>query len=415
LIEELRMQRVVVKFGGTSLMNAERVLLAARAVEREFKRGAQIAVVVSAMGHATDELINIARSSTMGRISARELDDIMSMGERTSARIFAATLRSLGVNAISLDPTSENWPIITDSNFGNAEVMVEETKKKIEDEVAPLLERGIVPVVCGFLGKDRLGNTTTTGRGGSDITGFLLGNYLKADEEVIVTDVEGVMSADPNQMKGARLLKEISAEELRDLAKYGARVMHPQAMDFKNPNINAKVIHYKWGDLSARGTVITGPKGDEMKVKIHEKPLSMLTIVGESLQRVPGILVKTVQPLSRREINVFGVSIGPRSFSIYVEEGKSRRALEVLHQVVLKDKLMKSVTSEHHLALLTAESKKFVDTPGMVAGLTSSLATEGVNIVEILSSRASISFLVNWSKREKASKILRKTMQRVGA
>ncbi|MEM2907652.1 MAG: aspartate kinase [Candidatus Hadarchaeales archaeon] len=409
------MRRIVVKFGGMSVGDGERVRLAARSVVRERERGAQVAVVVSAMGHATDELLEAARSSTGGKISPAELDDILAMGERTSARIFASALRSLGADARCIDPAHEEWPVVTDSSFGNARVDLPETRRRVRRFILPLLEEGAVPVICGFLGKDAEGRITTLGRGGSDITAFLIGACLDADEVILVKDVEGVMSGDPSAVKGARLLESISVEEMRDLARYGARVLHPRALDYKDPKINAKVIHFRHGDLSARGTVITGPRGGSMGVSLYEKPLAMLTVVGEEMQSTPGVLRRAVEPLSKQNINIFGVSIGPRSFSLYVNKREAKRAIELLHRVVVKNKVMKSVTSEEDIAMIIAESEKFIETPGVIAKLTEPLAKEGINIIEIFSSRASITFFVNWADGERAVKLLEQAMREVGS
>lgn len=409
------MKRVVVKFGGASIGSGELVLKAASSVYEEFKRGAQVVVVASAMGDATDELINAARTSTRGKISAREMDDIMAMGERTSVRIFAASLSSLGARAKYVDPSSEEWPVITDSSFGGARVDLEETKRKVKEKLQPMLEKGVIPVVCGFLGKDKQGNITTLGRGGSDITALLLASCLGANEVVFVKDVEGILSGDPSKVRGTQLIEEISAEEMRNLAAYGAKVLHPRALNYKDPSVNAKVIHFRHGNLSARGTWITGPRGEWMGVRLHEEPLAMLTVVGERLQEVPGILARVTAPLSEARINILGVSIGPRSFSLYVAKRDSQRALEILHGIVAKHELMKSVTSEDDVAMLVTESEKFIETPGMIAQLTKPLAQERINIIEIFSSKASITFFVGWADRERALEILKQKMKEVGA
>ncbi len=409
------MRRIVVKFGGTSLGTGERIRLAARSVEREYRKGTQVVVTVSAMGHTTDELLEVARKASGGRITAKELDDILAMGERTSARLFASALRSLGVEARALDPGMKEWPIITDSRFSRARVDERRTEERIRRYLEPMLRRGVVPVVCGFLGRNLRGEVTTLGRGGSDTTAFILGKYLRASEVIIVTDVEGVMTADVNVFGDARLLESLSAAELRELGRFGARVMHPAAMNYKPPWMDAKVIHYRHGNLSARGTRITGgiSEGGRMEVTLHEKPIGMVTVVGEEMQRTPGVLVQALSPLSREGINVLAVSIGPRSFSLYVWEKDLRRATELVHGVVKKSRVMKAVTEEGGLAMISVESEKFLDTPGMIARLTSPLGRAGINIVEILSSRASISFFFRWEDRERAMEILRKVGENV--
>lgn len=408
------MRIMAVKFGGTSVGNSRRVRLAAGSVYREIKKGNRVVVVVSAMGHTTDALIKTARKM-IGDVSPGEMDYIMALGERASARIFAAALRELGAEAVAIDPFDSRWPVVTDSNHGMANIDLAGTTRRFKRHISPLLKKKITPVICGFLGMDGRGKVTTIGRGGSDITGFLAGKCLGADEVIIVTDVGGVMTADPNLIVGAQVLKKITVEEMRDLARFGAQVMHPRAMAYKDPKIDAKVLHFRRGDLSSGGTTIVGPREAEfVGVKLYGKPLAMLTVVGEAMQTTPGILAKTTTPLSGAGINIFGVSIGPRSFSVYVAEDDTRKAIELLHRVVVRQGHMKSVTGQGQLAMIVAESEKFIYTPGAIAKLTLPLAKEKINIVEILSSRASISFFVNWEDRLEAARLFKRVMKEMG-
>lgn len=407
------MKRIVVKFGGTSVGNLNRVRKDAEAVYREFKKGNQIAVVVSAMGHTTDALIDAAKK-ILGNVSNKEMDFIMALGERSSASIFSAALRSLGAKSRAVDPSEVEWPVITDSNHRAANIDLQETTRRVRKYIEPMIECGTIPVICGFLGRDRKGDITTIGRGGSDITGFLIGKCLDADEVVIVTDVDGVMTADPNSISRAKVLQKVTVEEMRDLARFGAQVMHPRAMAYKDPHIDAKVINFAKYNLSAPGTTITGPSEEEfVGVKLQDEPLAMLTVVGEEMQTTPGVLVKTSTPVSRAGINIFGVSIGPRSFSLYVAERDVDRATKLIHDVIIKTKKMKSITAQKGLAMVIAESERFIYTPGVIAKLTMPLSQSGINIVEILSSRASISFFVDWEDRKKALSLFEKTMKEI--
>jgi aspartate kinase len=407
------MKTIAVKFGGTSVGNMRRVRLAARSVYKEFKKGSRVIVVVSAMGHTTDSLIKAAKTIFV-EVNPEEMDYIMAMGERNSAKIFAAALKEQGAEAVAIDPLDKRWPVVTDSNHRMANVDLDETTRRMKKYIAPLLKKRIIPVICGFLGIDRKSKITTIGRGGSDITGFLMGKCLNADEVVIVTDVRGVMTADPNKIKSAKVLKTITVEEMRDLARFGAQVMHPRAMAYKDPKIKARVVHFKYGNLSIPGTTIVGPKEEEfVGIKLYNRPLAMLTIVGEEMQTTPGVLAKVSMPLSKNGVNIFGVSIGPRSFSLYVTEQDTKKAIQLIHNIITTNKLMKSVTSETGLALITAESERFIYTPGVIAKLTEPLAKENINIIEILSSRTSISFFVNWDDRDYAVKLFKQAMKEI--
>ncbi|MDW8023843.1 MAG: aspartate kinase, partial [Nitrososphaerota archaeon] len=220
-------QRVVVKFGGAELRCGESFRQAAEMVKAAcFK---EVVVVVSAMEKTTDNLINHVR--LIGKIGDADYADIVSMGERISARMFSSTLKAAGLTSTYFDPQSPNWPIITDSNFLEAEPDLEETKRRVKAYIEPLLG-SCVPVVCGFVGRDKGERVTLLGRGGSDITATLLGNCLNADEVILVKNTEGVLSADPSLVPNAKPLREISVEEMFSLAQGGAKIVHPKALKY---------------------------------------------------------------------------------------------------------------------------------------------------------------------------------------
>ena len=239
---------VVAKFGGTSIGNGDRIKKAAQSVVKEYMKGRKMVVVVSAINKTTDDILQVVEGAIGESITEKQMADVVSMGEITSVRVFASTIESLGVKSEYLDPHMDNWPIITDSNYLNASIDFKETEK-MSQGLQELLDQGIIPVVCGFLGKDKERNVTTLGRGGSDITAFLLGHCLKAEEVIIVTDVGGVMSTDPNKLTSAKKLDKISVEEMRDLATHGAQVLHPHALRYKDPKINAKIIGFELGSV----------------------------------------------------------------------------------------------------------------------------------------------------------------------
>ena len=180
-----------------ALADHERLLKAVIAVVNEAKKGTRVAVVVSAMGKTTDVLMTTAKNTSNGKLEKKDLDDILSMGERTSIRIFSAALKNNGAESCYFDPIDSNWPIITDSAFQNANPILKDCEKNIRECILPIMEKGVIPVVAGFLGKTKDGKITTLGRGGSDTTAFILAEALGADEIVLVTDADGIMSGDP--------------------------------------------------------------------------------------------------------------------------------------------------------------------------------------------------------------------------
>lgn len=294
------MDLIVAKFGGTSVGDGSRIKKAAQSVVNEYMKGNQVVVIVSAVNKTTDDLIGLSNEAIGDGLTDKQKAEIMAMGELTSARVFSATIESLGVKSAFIDPYNDLWPIATDSNSLEAKIDFNTTNKKMLG-IENLVNQGIIPVICGFLGKGPSGEITTLGRGGSDISAFLIGHCLNANEVVIVTDVDGVMSTDPNKIEEAELLEEITVEEMRDLATHGAQVLHPHALKYKDPLISAKIINFAHGDLNAKGTRITGPfEGDILKsVSLYKEPISLIVLVGEAMLKKVGLLASLTNCLAK--------------------------------------------------------------------------------------------------------------------
>jgi len=406
------MELIVAKFGGTSIGNGRRIKKAARSVVKEYMKGRKVVVVVSAINKTTDELLQIVDEAMEDAVTEKQLAEIVSMGEMTSVRIFSSAIEALGVKSEYIDPFMDEWPIITDSNLLNAKVDFEATEEKSR-ELLKLLDQGIIPVVCGFLGRDPNGYITTLGRGGSDITAFLLGHCLKADEVIIVTDVGGVMSTDPNKLQGAKKLDKISVEEMRDLATHGAQVLHPHALKYKDPDIKAKIIGFEHGDLSAPGTEIIGPSKNKMvkTTTLNPDPISVVAVVGEKILNKPGILARLTSRLAENSINIIGISTGQNSVTIFVDKKDADEAHRLLHDVVIADDYLSSLSLGRDIAMITISSPDFIDTPGIISEITKPLRDNDLNIVEISSSQTSVVIFVDWNDGKKAYELVRGVLE----
>ena len=406
------MDLIVAKFGGTSVGDGSRIKKAAQSVVNEYMKGNQIVVVVSAVNKTTDELIVLSDQAVGASLTDKQKAEIMAMGELTSVRLFSATIESLGVKSEYIDPYHELWPIVTDSNSLEATIDFNTTTKKVEG-IKNLVNQGIIPVVCGFLGQGPSGEVTTLGRGGSDVTAFLLGHCLDATEVVIVTDVEGVMSTDPNKIEEAQLLDEISVEEMRDLATHGAQVLHPHALKYKDPSISAKIINFAHGDLSSKGTRIVGPfEGDMSKcVTMYKNPISLIAIVGEAMLKKTGLIATLSGSLADSEINIFGISAGQNSITTFVDKSDSNKAYHLLHQVVVETDVLSSLSLGRDTAMITFVSPDIIDTPGIISDITEPLRKNEINIVEIISSQTAIVLFVNWEDGEKARELIKEVLE----
>jgi len=405
--------RIVVKFGGTSIQNPERINEAVQSIVKKINEGIEILVVVSAMGDTTDRLISLLSDSTKSSFEQKDYADFISFGERMSAQLFTSSLKANGMKAVAFDPSKEEFPIITDSDYLEAGILSEQSKKQSRQYIEPLLEQQIIPVVCGFLGRNNQdGQITSLGRGGSDVTAFALANFIHADEVIIVTDALGVSSADPRIIKKVETLPRISVEEMGILAEGGARVLHPRALKYKKSKMKAKIIHFQNGDLDSPGTEIEGSYSS--KVNIFQEKLCLLTIIGEQILQTPGILKEIIIPLSKYEISIQSIAMGLQYIGIYVSEKYCKKAYDLVHYSVLKNEKLKSVTSKKDIALIVVSSRHFIETPGIIERITRPLAENNINILEMTTIKTDILIFVSWCNKDIVYQLVSHSLGEIG-
>jgi aspartate kinase len=387
--------RVIAKFGGTSLGSGDRINRAADSIARTVEAGHEVAVVASAMGSTTDDLLG----QIAFEADASDRAEIVSMGERTSVRMLKAALSARGIEAIFLEPGAELWPIVT-NDLG--EVDVPETRARAET-LAAQLER-VVPVITGFLAENQAGEITTLGRGGSDTTAVMLGSYTDADQVVIVTDVEGVMTGDPRVVEGAQNVGRISVDELRNLSFRGAEVVAPSALSYKSNGLAVRVVHYQHGDLLSGGTDIEGEF--ENIIDLQEEMLSCLTIAGRAIRNQPGILAQLSAVLREAAINVEAVASGIDSITFFIQDEVATDAENLLHAKVLDDQWLSSITVDDGVAVVRVTGGEFPNRPGVIAEIVNPLAEAGINIHDVITSATSVAIFVAWDDREEALEIV---------
>lgn len=392
--------RLVVKFGGTSLGSGDRIDRAADSIARAVEDGHEVAVVASAMGNTTDELLDEINFDA----SAADRAEIVSMGERTSVRMLKAALQSRGIDARFLEPGHAEWPIITDNH---GELNVEVTKERAARLAETLSTE--VPVLTGFLAETESGAVTTLGRGGSDTTGVMLGNYMDADEAIIVTDVEGVMTGDPRVVEGARNVAKISVDELRNLSFRGAEVVAPSALSYKSADLGVRVVHYQQGDLLTGGTRIEGEFRN--LIDLREQPVASLTVAGRAIRNQKGILAKLSDQLASQDINIEGVASGMDSITFYVDETNAKRAETVLHGAVVSDDVLSSITLEDGVATIRITGGELPNRPDVIKHIVNPLSEEHIKIHDIITSATSISLFVDQADGEDALRIVQEVFE----
>jgi aspartate kinase len=403
--------RLVVKFGGTSLADGLSVSRAAESVIKKTKQGVQVVVVVSAMGKTTDALIETAHQACEDSVSNMDLDDIAAMGERISARLFSAALKARGAFSKYLDPSHFDWPIITNDTFENAEPIFPVCEKMAKLHVQPLLEKGVTVVVPGFIGKTEDGATTTMGRGGSDVTALVLAQALAADQVVLVTDVQGIMTADPRIIKNPQKLDAISIDALVGLADSGTKFIHKKALKYKTPETDIKVVSNAFGDLDSDGTIIRGSFPRSMLVELHPDPATAITIVGKGLSESPQMLFEISSKVNKADAQILGMSVNHDSLILYMPSKAAEGILDSIHSTVVNSENAQAMAVRKDLAFIRVKGVGLEETPGVIGSITKALNSDGINIYGAFTITSSVVIFVDLRDKEKTVRLIERILE----
>ncbi len=410
--DEERRNRIVVKYGGASLADHERILKAVTAVAKEAKKGTQIAVIVSAMGKTTDSLLHAAKNASNGKVEKGELDEILAMGERTSIRIFAVALKAQGVESRYFDPLDLDWPIITDDVFSDANPILDKCEKRIQQYVLPIVEKGVIPVIAGFVGRTPDEKITTLGRGGSDTTAFILAKALGADELIMVTDAEGIMSADPKIISKPERLPNIDVNTLVGLADSGTKFIHRKALRYKDSTVKVRVISHTHGDLNAKGTLIKGTLSTELDVvPASQFPAMSITVVGRGVSEKPEVIQELTE-MVKAHAHLLGLSLNYDSLILYASENEdSNQLLDKVHETVLEHEETLAMSVRKQLAFLKVKGVGLEETPGLIGKISETLRLNAINIFGLLTITSSILLFVDWNKKERALNLVKNALR----
>lgn len=444
----------VMKFGGTSVGNAECIARAAKIVVQGAKVGHCVAVV-SAMSGVTNRLIEAAKVAQKGNgteaatimqslrvqhetaladliklederaqvkknldavlaeglrfcegtallreLSPRTMDAISSLGERLSAPLVSAAIKELGSQS---EPVEATELIVTDEFHGGAEPQMEQTRGKSHARILPLLERGIVPVVTGFLGATPSGELTTLGRGGSDYSATILGAALDADEVIIWTDVDGVLTADPRLVAEAQTIPEISYREAAELAYFGAKVLHPKTL---RPVVQAGIPVWIRNSFAPEnsGTKIT-PQGRNIgggvKALTAIRDVTLISVGGPGIVGLPDVVARTFSTTAEVRANVLLISQSSSQNDICfgVSSADAQKTVEALRQEFANDLVhhkVEHIRVDPHIAIVAVVGQNMCGTPGIAGKTFATMGKEGVNLIAIAqgSSETNISFVI---------------------
>ena len=456
--------RLLIKYGGTSISTAKDIRLISKHLNLLSKKY-KIVVVCSATSETTDDLLKISESikkenkSTaerlaskiinrhkqlakqtvkkldvqkkllvkfdkdfaellalidgmvlLGEVTPRTMDYLISFGERLSISLVSSAINDLGVKSISL--TGKDAGIVTDSNFGESKPLMDTTRLRVSKTVDALLLKKIIPVVGGFAGADQHGHITTFGRGGSDYSATIIGSCIKADEIWLMSDVNGLMTADPKIVKNAKLLKEVSYVEAIEMALFGAKQIHPRTFE---PLVGKKIpikIRSSF-EVKNEGTLVTASTSPSVKNTVkcvsNVRNNGLIDIRGGSMIGTPGTAAKIFATLAKAGINVMMISQNPSesSITIVVKNADLDKAVSVL-ELELLGKIIKKLEVTTNVAIIALIGSGMRGTVGVASKVFGAIEKNKINISMITqgSSELNLAFIVKNSDTSSAVRAL---------
>ena len=397
---------LVQKYGGTSVGSPERIQNVAERIVRTRRGGADLVVVVSAMGDATDDLIGLARQVST-RSHPREMDMLLTAGERISMALVSMAVNDRGQEAVSF--TGSQSGIVTDASHTRAKIL--EVKA---DRIREELDRGRVVIVAGFQGVSRDREITTLGRGGSDTTAVALAAALKASECEIYTDVDGVYTSDPRIVPGARKISRLSYDEMLELASLGAKVLHNRSVEIaRRFGVPLHVrSSFNWNEGSR---VVRGNSMEQVVIRgiAHDTDVAKIALVG--VPDRPGIASEIFQAVGGQGVNVRMIvqasgADGKNDVTFTVGSHEVNTVLPVLEQV-RKQIGARAFLYDPDVAMLSVVGEGLATSPGTAGRVFAALATAGVNIDLISTSSITITCVVRQADAERAVRSLHEALK----
>ncbi len=393
---------IVQKYGGTSVADLDRIRNVAERVVRTYDNGHNVVVILSAMAGVTDKLIGLAAGVTAAP-DKRELDVLLATGEQTTSALLAMMLRSMNYPARSL--LGHQAEVVTDCDFGNARI-IEIGAKRMKE----LLEKRTIVVVAGFQGTDLQGNITTLGRGGSDTSAVAIAAALKADTCEIYTDVDGIYTADPNICHKARKLKEISYDEMLNMASLGAKVLQIRSVGFaKKYNIP---VHVRSSFSEEEGTMVVNENSGMEQLMVsgvtHNKDEARITL--KKVPDQPGIAAKIFSPIAETGVVVDMIIQNTRvggqtDLTFTVPKADFKKTLEIQKRIATEIGA-EDVFGDDHIAKVSVIGVGMKNHSGVASIMFNTLARENINIIMISTSEIRISCIIEEKYTELAVRVL---------
>ncbi|MGQ9469023.1 MAG: aspartate kinase [Nitrososphaerales archaeon] len=454
--------KLVMKFGGSSVANGDCIKRVTKIIFDFVSQGHKLVIVVSALEGVTDQLLEASEEAKkgnlnyindliykikerhlkvvkdvikaeslkeklmsivkrnveelekvligiayLGELTPKSLDYVLSFGERLSTPILCYSLLDIGLNSEFL--SGKDVGIVTDSNYGEARPLMKFTKYQVKQRLEPMLDKGVIPVVTGYIATTQEGFITTLGRGGSDYSATIIGASLNFDEVCIWTDTDGLMTADPKIVPSAKTIPELSFQEATEMALFGAKGLHPRALEpAMEEGIPVRIRNTFNPENS--GTLIY----NEQKIKTGEivkavsliKNVSLINVSGAGMVGAPGTAAKIFDILGRNNVNVLMISqsASEANISFIIKRSSLGKAISALEMALLGQGTVREVTAEEDICIVAIVGAGMKGTPGVAARVFNAVAKKGINVIMISqgSSEVNISFAVKEKDGENA-------------
>lgn len=374
--------------------------------------------VITEINNIISQVVNLCKAiGVLGETTPRVMDAIASSGERMSVRLLAAAIQSAGIPAEAVEATRL---IRTDSHYTDAHPDFDETQKMIRAVLPPILEKGVVPVITGFIATTENGNITTLGRGGSDYSAALIGASLPANDVWIYTDVNGVMTADPRLVPDAATVPVCSYREIAELAYYGARVLHPKAI---RPVIEAGIGLRVCNTFNPehRGTRLVSElkaQNGVIKAITTVRALQLITLEGRGMLGVPGVAARTFETVAKlgTSVPLITQASSEQSICFAVPIESTNRVVAMLTEAFAREiesRDIDRVWATEEVGIVTIVGEGMRSTPGVSGRIFTALGNNNVNVIAIAqgSSEVSISLVVNAIHVQQALRVLHQLIQ----
>ncbi len=448
------MKKIVMKFGGSSVATGKKICHVAELIANNSGEDCAVVAVVSALEGVTDQLIQAAEEAKkgnreyirefkqkmlkrhlttakntvkngqireeteqilearideleqiltgivfVGELTPKSRDTVISYGEKLSAPIVSGALKDLELKSEHL--TGGEAGIVTDNNFGEAGLLMNVTKYQVKKNLEPLLKKGAVPVLTGFIAATQNGETTTLGRGGSDYTATIIGAALEADEVWIWTDVDGLMTSDPKIVSSAKTINELSFQEATELTIFGAKAMHPRALEpARKEGIPVRIRNVF--NPENPGTLIKKEQKikekDGVKAVTLVRNVAVITVSGAGMVGAPGTAAKVFEVLGKENINILMISqsVSEANISLVIQRSLLERAVNTLEIALLGRDFIREIMSEEDVCVVAVLGAGMKGMPGVASRIFSAVAQKGINVRMIAqgSSELNVSFVV---------------------